>query len=236
MHKETSCQPTTFQPTTLTSYRLDGQVAGECAVAPAFFEDDVNAQLVKDYLIALRANARQWSANTKGRYEVAHSNKKPHRQKGTGNARQGTLAAPQYKGGGRVFGPKPKFDQHVRINRRERRAAMRRLFAEKMMQERLVLVDDFSVMQAPKTKKIVEFLECMKITPRSVLFVGDTLFQEGQAVATERHVAFQRSVRNLPCAHFMLASQVNGYDLACAHTLVMTQAAFMELTHQLVAT
>ena len=77
--------------------------------------------MIKDYIVALRANKRQWSANTKGRTEVNHSNKKPWRQKGTGNARQGTFAAPQFKGGGVVFGPKPKFDQHVRINRQERR-------------------------------------------------------------------------------------------------------------------
>lgn len=102
----------------LKTYQLNGKVAAEQEVPAALVESDVNAQLIKDYLIALRANARQWSANTKGRSEVCHSKKKPHRQKGTGNARQGTLAAPQYKGGGRVFGPKPNLiSMYVLINK-----------------------------------------------------------------------------------------------------------------------
>ena len=85
----------------------------------AFLDVQANSQMIKDYIVALRANARQWSANTLGRSEVVHSTKKPHRQKGTGSARQGSLVSPQYRGGGIVFGPKPKFDQHVRINKKK---------------------------------------------------------------------------------------------------------------------
>src|SRR4029079_6416271 len=101
--------------------------------------------MVKDYIIALRANARQWSANTKGRSEVSHSTKKPHPQKGGGRARQGSLVAPQYKGGGRVFAPKPKFEQHVRINRKERQAAIRFLISEKWKANKLHIVDSFEL-------------------------------------------------------------------------------------------
>lgn len=116
---------------TLKKYDLNGKVLGEVTIAEDLLNEPANSQMIKDYIVALRANKRQWSANTKGRSEVNHSTKKPHPQKGTGRARQGSLAAPQYKGGGRVFGPKPKFDQHVRINKKERRLAIRYLVAEK---------------------------------------------------------------------------------------------------------
>src|ERR1700733_2105998 len=107
--------------------------------------------MIKDYIIALRANARQWSANTKTRAEVSHTTKKPHPQKGGGRARQGSLVAPQYKGGGRVHAHPPKFDQHVRINKKERRAAIRFLLAEKLRADRLHVLEDFQL-DAPKTK------------------------------------------------------------------------------------
>src|SRR5256885_151263 len=114
----------------LKKFSLDAKETGTVEVADALATAQVNSQLVKDYIVALRANARQWSANTKGRSEVNHSTKKPHAQKGGGRSRQGSLAAPQYKGGGRVFGPKPKFDQHVKINQKERRSAIRALIGE----------------------------------------------------------------------------------------------------------
>src|SRR5262245_53218509 len=105
--------------------------------------------MIKDYIVALRANARQWSASTKTRSEMRHTTKKPHPQKGQGRARQGSLVAPQYRGGGRVFAPKPKFDQHVRINRKERKAAIRFLLAEKFKENKVWLIDD-TQMDAPK--------------------------------------------------------------------------------------
>jgi len=215
----------------LTTYQLNGKTAGEYDVSDELVQSDVHPQLIKDYIVALRANARQWSANTKGRSEVAHSKKKPHRQKGTGNARQGTLAAPQYKGGGRVFGPKPKFDQHVKINKQERRAAVRQLLVEKITENRVVLVKDFADLQQPKTKTIVDFFKAINVVPRSVLFVGESRIEEGQTIPQNSHENLKKSVRNLPGTAFVLAQQVNGYDLACAHTLVMTQAAFEELTN-----
>src|SRR5665647_966414 len=125
----------------------------------------------RDYIVALRANARQWSANTKGRSEVNHSTKKPHPQKGGGRSRQGSLAAPQYKGGGRVFGPKPKFDQHVRINKKERQAAIRFLLGEKIRNNNLHVISNFD-MKAAKTKEVAAFMKGKEFTGR-VLFLGE---------------------------------------------------------------
>jgi large subunit ribosomal protein L4 len=103
---------------TLKKFDFTGKEVGEEGFDDEFLIKETNKQLVKDYIVALLKNARQWSANTKGRSEVNKVKQKPQQQKGTGRARQGFLGAPQFKGGGVVFGPKPKFNQHVKINRK----------------------------------------------------------------------------------------------------------------------
>src|SRR5690349_7181997 len=117
---------------TLKKYKLDGQEVGTVKISSQLAEAEANTQMIKDYIVAIRENQRQWSASTKGRSEVVHTTKKPYRQKGTGNARQGSLVSPQFRGGGIVHGPKPKFDQHVRINKKEKKAAIRALIGEKI--------------------------------------------------------------------------------------------------------
>ena len=111
---------------------MSGKKLGDVEISDSLFPQKISSQSMKDYIVAIRRNMRQWSASTKGRSDVKASGKKPHAQKGTGKARQGTVAAPQYRGGGIVFGPKPKFDQHVKINKKERRAAIRHLIKEKI--------------------------------------------------------------------------------------------------------
>ncbi len=130
---------------TLKKYNLEGQEVGHVAVSETLANAEANGQMIKDYIIALRANARQWSANTKTRGEVNHSTKKPHPQKGGGRARQGRLSSPQYKGGGRVFGPRPKFDQHVRINKKERKAAIRFLISEKIRENQILILESTNI-------------------------------------------------------------------------------------------
>ena len=105
-------------------YNLSGNELGQIEIDDRLLQVSANPQMIKDYLVAYRANQRQWSASTKGRSEVSHSTQKPHPQKGTGKARQGSLVSPQYKGGGRVFGPKPKFDQCVKMNKKEKQAVI----------------------------------------------------------------------------------------------------------------
>src|ERR1700722_8563129 len=134
----------------LKKYSLEGKHLGDVKIDKSLTEAEANTQMVKDYIVAIRANARQWSANTKGRSEVNHSTKKPHPQKGGGRARQGMLSAPQYKGGGRVFGPKPKFDQHVRLNKKERKAAIRFLISEKIKEHHLLILESTHVKE-PRT-------------------------------------------------------------------------------------
>ncbi len=224
---------------TLKKYNLKGEEVGEVSVDESLLDVDANRQMIKDYIVALRANIRQWSANTKGRSEVSHSNKKPHRQKGTGGARQGTLAAPQCRGGGVVFGPKPKFDQHVRINRKERRLASRHLLADKIKGSNVIVLDDQALKQLekPSTKNVSAFLRKHQIDGKRILFVGEGEYQEVEgnkvSVASEKHSAFKKSVRNLPKSAFVIAQNVNGYDLIAAQRIVLSESALAELQNLL---
>lgn len=226
--------------TTLKKYNLEGQEIGTVKVDAALAKAEANGQMIKDYIVAIRNNARQWSASTKGRSEVSHSTKKPHPQKGGGRARQGSLAAPQYKGGGRVFTPRPKFDQHVRINKKERRAAIRCLLGEKIRDHRLHIIET-TTLEAPRTKTIAQFLQACKLGKR-VLFLGEGNYAEFEIegetkhvnVKTTQHEHFAKSLRNIPKTEFALATNISGYDVAVAHDIVMTEAALEELIQWLV--
>lgn len=225
--------------TKLKKLSLEGREVGTVSVDDALAKAEVHSQLVKDYIVALRANARQWSANTKGRSEVNHSTKKPHPQKGGGRARQGSLAAPQYKGGGRVFGPKPKFDQHVRINQKERRSAIRALIGEKIRENQFHIIDNLE-MKEPKTKKLATFFK--KATQgKRVLFLAEGNFEEvklngetfKRSAKTDAHNNIMLSIRNIPTAQFRIVSNVSGYDLLVARDVVITEAGFAELNQWL---
>jgi large subunit ribosomal protein L4 len=224
----------------LKKYNLDGVVVGEVSVDDQFLDVQANHQMIKDYIVAIRANMRQWSACTKTRSEVSHSTKKPHAQKGGGRSRQGSLVAPQYKGGGIVFGPKPKFDVHVKINKKQRRLANHYLLAEKIKAGNVILIDSTEV-EAPKTKRIVSFMNTLNLSKRT-LFLGEgnyAHFDLGEgatysmSVTTTHHENFVRSLRNLPKVDFSLAANVNGYTLMLANSIVMTEDALHELMLQL---
>lgn len=224
---------------TLKKFNLSGQEIGHVELSKSLIDAEANGQMIKDYIVALRANARQWSANTKTRSEVNHTTKKPHPQKGGGRARQGSLAAPQYKGGGRVFGPRPKFDQHVRINKKERRAAIRFLISEKIKENRLCVIDS-TEFEAPKTKKIVDFLKSSGCQGR-VLFLGESEFIEVKtedmvkrfSISSNKHENFIKSARNLQKVGFSLATNISGYDVLLANNIVLTEAALQELNEWL---
>jgi large subunit ribosomal protein L4 len=224
---------------TLKKYNFDGKEIGQVSVNSTLANAEANGQMVKDYIIAIRENARQWSANTKTRSEVNHSTKKPHPQKGGGRSRQGMLSAPQYKGGGRVFGPKPKFDQHVRINKKERKAAIRFLIGEKIRNNKVHIIDSME-MDAPKTRVVADFIKASGVKGR-VLFLGEgeyTQFSDGEntrfvSVQCDKHDNFILSMRNIPKTEFALAKNINGYHLLVANEIVMTESAFQELNQWL---
>lgn len=215
---------------TLKKYDLAGKETGTILVDDALLDVKAHPQSIKDYIVAIRNNARQWSASTKTRAEINRTGKKPHPQKGGGRSRQGDLAAPQYKGGGIVFGPRPKFDVHTRINKKERRAAIAGLIAEKIKADR-VYVLEHSAMKGPKTKKAAEFFDKLNIDSQRVLVVGETVAQKQEQVKNKKnarvvtHVNLIKSLRNIPKKDYALISQVNGYALArCQHIVVLETA------------
>lgn len=226
--------------TSVKKYNLQGEEIGRVEVSDELTEATANSQLVKDYIVALRANARAWSACTKTRSEMSHSTKKPHPQKGGGRSRQGSLVAPQYRGGGRVFGPKPKPDFHLRVNQKERRAAIRALIAEKMRAGGVIVVDSFE-MAAPKTKALKGLLDNCGCT-RRVLLLGEGSFETFGSeeekfvvsVSSNKHDFLKKSVNNLPRVTFSLVKDVDGYAVALADNVVVTQAALSELEQWLV--
>lgn len=201
---------------TLKKYDFTGKEIGEESLDDGVLKKEINSQLVKDYIVALRKNARQWSANTKGRSEVSRAMQKAQQQKGLGRARHGFLGAPQFKGGGVVFGPKPKFDQHVKINRKEKRLVIQSLLSEKILNGNVSVLEE-EKMQAPKTKVAFEFFKKLEIDSSKVLVVGNS---DGDCLN------FLKSLRNIPKKSYTFVSKINGYEIINAQNLVITSSAF----------
>lgn len=224
---------------TLKKYNLAGKEIGQVHIDDAIANAEANSQMVKDYIVALRANARQWSASTKTRAEVKHTTKKAQPQKGQGRARHGSTVAPQYRGGGRAHGPRPKFDQHVRINQKERKAAIRFLIGEKVRDSKIKIIEG-TQMDAPKTKTVAQFLAACQVRGRT-LFLGEGSFAkiesengtQNVSVRCDIHDNFIMSMRNLPRTEFRLAQNISGYDVMIAREIVMTESALQELNQWL---
>lgn len=164
-------------------------------------------EIVLTKAIRLQMNAlRQGTADTKGRSEVSGGGKKPYRQKGTGNARQGSIRAPHYRGGGIVFGPTPR-NYTFKMNKKERVLALKTALTEKLAEKKLVVVDSLEV-KSTKTKDAIQMLETLKLEGK-VLFVS-THDAENLYLAT----------RNLGYTTVIMADELNVYDIVNANYLV----------------
>lgn len=215
----------------LKKYNIEGKVTGEVAVSDDFASFRTSQDLVKNYLVAYRENQRQWNANTLTRAEVKHTTKKVRPQKGTGNARQGMLSTPQYRGGGIAHGPRTKYNQHVSIPRKQKRAVIIHLLAEKIQDGKVKVLDN-TAMSEPKTSTVANFMDQTGINKR-VLFLGETSYATVEdnkkvSVASNKHMPFVKSMRNIPKTDFSLVSNVNGYDLAKCQEVVITEAGLAE--------
>lgn len=204
---------------TLKKYDLTGKEVGEESIDDDFLEKKVNQQIVKDYIVALCKNARQWSANTKGRKEINKVKQKPQQQKGLGRARQGFLGAPQFRGGGVVFGPKPKFDQHIKINRKEKRFVIRSLLSERIKENKAYILD-IKILDKPKTKIIFDFLKKLNLVNKRVLIIGNK---------TPEFTNVLRSVKNIQKKHCVFVSNVNGYELTLCQDIIIMNSALDDL-------
>ncbi|PCI78386.1 50S ribosomal protein L4 [Candidatus Aerophobetes bacterium] len=208
----------------LKHYDIDGKELGEIDVNDAILVKEVSHQQVKDYLVAIRRNKRQWSASTKGRSDINHSNAKPHAQKGTGKARQGTIKAPQYRGGGVVFGPKPKFDQFVKINRQERRKAISYLLSDKMAGDNVICLK-MPTMEKASTKTFSKFLKKVGLERDSILFVD----KECHPVSADK-MFFYLSMRNIKRMRFRPVESLSGEDVIRCKKMIVLDSAVEELT------
>lgn len=206
--------------TTLKKHDFTGAELGGVKVLNEHISPEIKMQLVKDYIVAIRRNKRQWNANTKVRNEIKCSTKKPHPQKGTGRARQGTIIAPQYRGGATVFGPRTKYDQHVRINHKERRAAIQHLLNQRVVNgDVMILKIDF--LEEPKTAVAASYLKALGILGKKVLIVGKSRDHVSEMLV--------KSLRNIPGVSFLPAQAISGYDLLRNQKLIFVEQAIDEL-------
>jgi len=192
-----------------------GIVIGEATLEPAIFEAQINVPVMHQVVVAQMAARRAGTRDTKTRGEVRGGGKKPYRQKGTGRARQGSIRAPHYVGGGVVWGPHPR-DFAVKVPKKMRAAALRSALSDRAKENRIAVIDEVTF-EVPKTKEALELLRAADIAG-SVLLVLDG-----------RDDKVERSFRNLPRVHLISVDQLNTYDVLARDWLVITRSALEKL-------
>lgn len=196
---------------------MTGKQVGEVNLNDSIFAAPVNESLMHQALLRQLANARLGTHKTKGRSEVRGGGRKPWRQKGTGRARQGSIRAPQWVGGGTVFGPRPRRYTKA-MPKKMRRAALRSALSVKASAGQIVVVDELS-METPKTKAMIDALRALGVDESSVLMV-----------VAEKNESVQRSARNLQNdkrykVKTLLAGYLNIRDILGFDTILLSKDA-----------
>lgn len=190
---------------------IKGEKVSDAKLSETVWNIEPNDAVIYDALVLARNNSRQGTSDTKTRSEVSGGGRKPWRQKGTGRARQGSTRAPHWIKGGIVFGPHPRnFDK--KMNRKERRLALKSALSYKAIESKLIVVDNFTLKDG-KTKTAKEVLDKLGIT-KNVLIVVDEL-DENMVLAT----------RNLNNVILLEANEVNTYDVIAAEQMIITEKA-----------
>ena len=198
--------------TTVDVRSAKGRKTGTVELPAEIFDVQVNVPLIHQVVVAQLAAARQGTHSTKTRGEVRGGGRKPYRQKGTGRARQGSIRAPQFTGGGVVHGPTPR-DYAQRTPKKMKAAALHGALSDRAQHGRVHVVAGFVDGDTPSTKSALAVLA--KVTQRAnVLVVFDR--------ADELTV---KSLRNAPQVHLIAADQLNTYDVLCSDDIVFTKAA-----------
>jgi large subunit ribosomal protein L4 len=177
------------------------------------FDVQTNVPLIHQVVVAQRAAARQGTHNTLRRGEVSGAGRKPFKQKGTGRARQGSIRAPQMKGGGIVHGPHPR-DYSQRTPKKMIAAALRGVLSDRARGERIHVIDSLSVGETPSTKAIVSLLSVIA-SSKNVLIV----------LERDDELSY-KSVRNIQGVHVLPYDQLNAYDVLVSDDIVFTEGAF----------
>ena len=191
-------------------YNMEGQEVGKMELSDAVFGVEINEHLVHMAVVQQLANNRQGTQKAKTRSEVSGGGKKPYRQKGTGHARQGSTRAPQFTGGGTVFAPVPR-DYTLKMNKKEKRAALCSVLTDRVQENKLIIVDDLKF-DAPKTKDMVKVLECLKA-------------ENPPVVLNENDQNVYLSGRNIDGVKMALTNTINVFDVLNHKTLVLTKDA-----------
>jgi len=198
--------------TTVDVRTFDGETSGTVDLPAEVFDAQTNVPLIHQVVTAQLAAARQGTHDTKSRGEVSGGGRKPYKQKGTGRARQGSIRAPQFTGGGVVHGPTPR-DYSQRTPKRMKAAALRGILSDRAREDRIHVFATLIEGDTPSTKSVVAALGALLDSPR-VLVVLDR----------SEEVAW-RSLRNVASVHVLASDQLNTYDVVIADQVVFTKAA-----------
>lgn len=185
---------------------LKGSKVKDIEINDGIWKIEGNDIVLKKAIRLQMDSLRQGTADTKGRSEVSGGGRKPYRQKGTGNARQGSIRAPHYRGGGIVFGPTPR-DYSFKINKKERRLALKTALSEKLAEKKLIVVDTLEL-TSTKTKDAISMLETLKLD-------GKVLF-----VSSHDAERLYLATRNLGNIAVLMADELNVYDIVNADVMV----------------
>lgn len=191
-------------------FNMEGKEVGTLELNDAVFGVEVNEHLVHLAVVAQLANKRQGTQKAKTRSEVSGGGRKPWRQKGTGHARQGSTRAPQWTGGGVVFAPVPR-DYSIKLNKKEKRAALKAALTSRVNENKFIVVDELKFDEI-KTKKFQAVMDNLKVSKALVVL------DEGSDNAAI-------SARNIPTVKTAQVNTINVYDILKYNTVVATKAA-----------
>src|SRR5690242_19679217 len=203
----------------LTIKDTKGNNQGELDVKFQLIEDGRGTQAVHDVVVAYQAAQRMGTASTKNVGEVAGTNKKPWRQKGTGRARAGSFQSPLWRGGGVVFGPKPR-DFRKKVSRQTRQLALRKALSERLRAGDVVLIDELKLGSA-KTKEFVGLLSALELKGTALIV----------SQATDKNLSL--ASRNVPNVALTTSESLNTYDVLRPDKLVFTRGAFEQVEARL---
>ena len=195
-------------------YNMEGKEVGTIELNDAVFGVEVNEHLVHMAVVQQLANNRQGTQKAKTRSEVSGGGRKPWRQKGTGHARQGSTRAPQWTGGGVVFAPVPR-DYSFKMNRKEKRLALKSALTSRVQENKLIVVDELKFDEI-KTKNFKTVMDNLKVN-KALVVLGEE----------DKNVVM--SAKNIPTVQTTLTSTINVYDIMKAGTVVLTKDAVAKI-------
>ncbi len=195
-------------------FNIEGKEVGTLELNDAVFGVEINDHLVHMAVVQQLANKRQGTQSAKTRAEVRGGGKKPWRQKGTGHARQGSTRAPQWKGGGVVFAPKPR-DYSFKMNRKEKALAIKSALTSRVNEAKFVVIDELNFDEI-KTKKMKAVLDNFKL-------------QRALIILDKKNDNVALSARNLPKVRTVLTNSINVYDILKYDTVVLTKDAVAQI-------